>query len=74
MEQLIFRNEVIRQIVLNADPQLEVFLRLLRSNELFLKAAVVIYMMKHKAKQMLSLDWIPLTYWSEVMRRNFCVL
>ncbi|GJM90303.1 hypothetical protein PR202_ga06570 [Eleusine coracana subsp. coracana] len=60
MGKLVLGNEVIRQIVLNADPQLEVFLRLLRSNELFLKAAVVLYMMKPKAKQMLSLDWIPL--------------
>ncbi|XP_062223988.1 putative E3 ubiquitin-protein ligase LIN-1 isoform X2 [Phragmites australis] len=60
MGKLVLGNEVIRQIMLNADPQLEVFLRLLRSNELFLKAAVVLYMMKPKAKQMLSLDWIPL--------------
>ncbi|KAK3152228.1 hypothetical protein QOZ80_2BG0156120 [Eleusine coracana subsp. coracana] len=60
MGKLVLGNEVVRQIVLNADPQLEVFLRLLRSNELFLKAAVVLYMMKPKAKQMLSLDWIPL--------------
>ncbi|XP_062218293.1 putative E3 ubiquitin-protein ligase LIN-1 [Phragmites australis] len=60
MGKLVLRNEVIRQIMLNADPQLEVFLRLLRSNMLFLKAAVVLYMMKPKAKQMLSLDWIPL--------------
>lgn len=60
MGKLVLGNEVIRQLVLNADPQLEVFLRLLRSNELFLKAAIVLYMMKPKAKQMLSLDWIPL--------------
>ncbi|KAL6629905.1 hypothetical protein ACP70R_029670 [Stipagrostis hirtigluma subsp. patula] len=60
MGKLVSGNEVIRQVVLNADPQLEVFLRLLRSNELFLKAAIVLYMMKPKAKQMLSLDWIPL--------------
>ncbi|EAZ21883.1 hypothetical protein OsJ_05535 [Oryza sativa Japonica Group] len=58
--ELILSNEVNRQIVLNADPQLEVFLRLLRSKELFLKAAIVLYLMKPKAKQMLSLDWIPL--------------
>ncbi|KAF0919424.1 hypothetical protein E2562_029456 [Oryza meyeriana var. granulata] len=58
--ELVLSNEVNRQIVLNADPQLEVFLRLLRSKELFLKAAVVLYLMKPKAKQMLSLDWIPL--------------
>ncbi|KAJ1278049.1 hypothetical protein BS78_04G050300 [Paspalum vaginatum] len=60
MGKLVLGNEVIRQLVLNADPQLEVFLRLLRSNELFLKAAIVLYMMKPKAKQMLSLDWIPI--------------
>lgn len=60
MGKLVLGNEVIRQLVLNADPQLEVFLRLLRSSELFLKAAVVLYMMKPKAKQMLSLDWVPL--------------
>jgi hypothetical protein len=72
MGQLVFGNEVIKQIVRNADPQLEVFLRLLRSNELFLKAVVVLYMMKPKAKQMLSLDWM--RYWSAVMRCNFCVL
>ncbi|KAG8069870.1 hypothetical protein GUJ93_ZPchr0006g43068 [Zizania palustris] len=57
--ELVLSNEVNRQIVLNADPQLEVFLRLLRSKEFFLKAAVVLYLMKPKAKQMLSLDWIP---------------
>ncbi|XP_006648350.3 putative E3 ubiquitin-protein ligase LIN-1 [Oryza brachyantha] len=60
MGELVLSNEVNRQIVLNADPQLEVFLRLLRSKELFLKVAVVLYLMKPKAKQMLSLDWIPL--------------
>uniref|UniRef100_A0A0D9VCM9 Uncharacterized protein n=1 Tax=Leersia perrieri TaxID=77586 RepID=A0A0D9VCM9_9ORYZ len=59
MGELVLSNEVNRQIVLNADPQLEVFLRLLRSKELFLKAAVVLFLMKPKAKQMLSLDWLP---------------
>nr|XP_010927102.3 putative E3 ubiquitin-protein ligase LIN [Elaeis guineensis] len=58
--ELVSRNEVTRQVVLNADPQLEIFLRLLRSTNLFLKAAVVLYLLKPKAKQMLSLDWIPL--------------
>ncbi|KAL5207062.1 hypothetical protein ABZP36_031497 [Zizania latifolia] len=58
--ELVLSSEVNRQIVLNADPQLEVFLRLLRSKELSLKAAVVLYLMKPRAKQMLSPDWIPL--------------
>lgn len=62
MGELVLRNEVNRQIVLNADPQLEVFLRLLalRSNGLFLKATAVLYLMKPRAKQMLSMDWMPL--------------
>lgn len=61
MGELVLRNEVNRQIVLNADPQLEVFLRLLtlKSNGLFLKAAAVLYLMKPRAKQMLSMDWMP---------------
>uniref|UniRef100_M8AYX3 E3 ubiquitin-protein ligase LIN n=1 Tax=Aegilops tauschii TaxID=37682 RepID=M8AYX3_AEGTA len=62
MGELVLRNEVNRQIVLNADPQLEIFLRLLalRSNGLFLKATAVLYLMKPRAKQMLSMDWMPL--------------
>ncbi|KAK1615254.1 hypothetical protein QYE76_020771 [Lolium multiflorum] len=62
MGELVLKNEVNRQILLNADPQLEVFLRLLtlRSNGLFLKATAVLYLMKPRAKQMLSMDWVPL--------------
>uniref|UniRef100_A0ACD5YNU0 Uncharacterized protein n=1 Tax=Avena sativa TaxID=4498 RepID=A0ACD5YNU0_AVESA len=62
MGELVLKNEVNRQILLNADPQLEVFLRLLalRSNGLFLKATAVLYLMKPRAKQMLSMDWMPL--------------
>jgi hypothetical protein len=62
MGELVLKNEVNRQILLNADPQLEVFLRLLtvRNNGLFLKATVVLYLMKPRAKQMLSMDWMPL--------------
>ncbi|XP_073004624.1 putative E3 ubiquitin-protein ligase LIN-1 [Typha latifolia] len=59
LAELVARKEVNRQVVLNADPQLEIFLRLLRNSNLFLKAAVVLYLLKPKAKQMLSLDWIP---------------
>ncbi|WOL03373.1 hypothetical protein Cni_G12093 [Canna indica] len=60
LAELTNRNDINRQVVLHADPQLEIFLRLLRSNNLFLKAAVVLYLLRPKAKQMLSLDWIPL--------------
>ncbi|KAG2688106.1 hypothetical protein I3760_09G078600 [Carya illinoinensis] len=54
------RNKVIRQIILNSDPQLEIFVRLLRSTSLFLKAAVLLYLLKPKAKQMISFEWVPL--------------
>lgn len=60
LAELVVRNEVNRQMILNSDPHLEIFLRLLRSNSLFLKAAVLLYLLKPKAKQMLSPDWIPL--------------
>ncbi|XP_042390991.1 putative E3 ubiquitin-protein ligase LIN-1 isoform X1 [Zingiber officinale] len=60
LAELVARNDVNRQIVLHADPQLEIFLRLLRSKNIFLKAAVVLYLLRPKAKQMLSVDWIPL--------------
>lgn len=60
LAQLVVRNEVDRQMILNSDPQLEIFLRLLRTKNLFLKAAVLLYLLKPKAKQMLSPDWIPL--------------
>uniref|UniRef100_A0ACD5Z1H4 Uncharacterized protein n=1 Tax=Avena sativa TaxID=4498 RepID=A0ACD5Z1H4_AVESA len=62
MGELVLKNEINSQILLNADPQLEVFLRLLalRSNGLFLKATAVLYLMKPRAKQMLSMDWMPL--------------
>ncbi|WOL15716.1 E3 ubiquitin-protein ligase [Canna indica] len=60
LAELVRTNDLNRQMVLNADPQLEIFLRLLRNSTLFLKAAILIYLLKPKAKQMLSLDWIPL--------------
>ncbi|KAK1284590.1 putative E3 ubiquitin-protein ligase LIN [Acorus calamus] len=60
LAELIARNEINRQIVLNVDPQLEVFMKLLTNNNLYLKVAVLLYLLKPKAKQMLSLDWVPL--------------
>ncbi|CAI9757297.1 unnamed protein product [Fraxinus pennsylvanica] len=46
--------ELNAKIILNANPNLDVFLRLLRSNSLFLNPAAV----KTKAKQMISTEWI----------------
>ncbi|CAJ1962872.1 unnamed protein product [Sphenostylis stenocarpa] len=60
LAELIGRNGAIRQIILNSDPQLEIFVRLLRSTSLFLKAAVLLYLSQPKAKQMLSSEWVPL--------------
>ncbi|KAM2607043.1 hypothetical protein TB2_035653 [Malus domestica] len=60
LAELAVRNEMIRQIILNSDPQLEIFMRLLRSNGLFLKAAILLYLLKPKAKQMISVEWAAL--------------
>ncbi|KAK9133958.1 hypothetical protein Scep_013486 [Stephania cephalantha] len=60
LAELVSRNQVNRQIILNSDPQLEIFMRLLRSSSLFLKSSVLLYLLKPQAKQMLSADWIPL--------------
>lgn len=58
---LVTISEVNQQVVLNAaSPQLEVFLRLLRHETLSSKAVVLVYLLKPKAKHMLSLDWMPL--------------
>ncbi|KAL0398155.1 UNVERIFIED_CONTAM: hypothetical protein Sradi_2158800 [Sesamum radiatum] len=40
--------------------KLDVSIRLLRSSSLFLKAAALLYLVKPKAKQMISLEWVPL--------------
>ncbi|XP_041028958.1 putative E3 ubiquitin-protein ligase LIN-1 isoform X2 [Juglans microcarpa x Juglans regia] len=58
--EFVGRKEVFRQIILNSDPRLDIFLRLLRSSSLFLKAAVLLYLLKPKAKQMISFEWVPL--------------
>ncbi|KAB2029248.1 hypothetical protein ES319_D05G149500v1 [Gossypium barbadense] len=60
LAEFVARSEVNRQIILNSDPHLEIFLRLLRNSSLFLKAAVLLYLIKPKAKQMISTDWVPL--------------
>uniref|UniRef100_A0A1D1ZLR9 Putative E3 ubiquitin-protein ligase LIN n=1 Tax=Anthurium amnicola TaxID=1678845 RepID=A0A1D1ZLR9_9ARAE len=60
LAELVARSEVNKQVVLNADPQLEIFLKLLRVHSLFLKVAVLLFLLKPKAKQMLSLDWVPI--------------
>lgn len=60
LAEFVGRNETIRQIILNSDPQLEIFVRLLRSSSLFLKAAILLYLSKPKAKQMISVEWVPL--------------
>lgn len=60
LAELVAKNELNRMIVLNSDPQLEIFIRHLRSNSLFLKAAALLYLLKPKAKQMISVEWAPL--------------
>ncbi|XP_059658092.1 putative E3 ubiquitin-protein ligase LIN-1 [Cornus florida] len=60
LAEFVSRNEANRHIILNSDPQLDIFMKLLRSSSLFLKAAVLLYLVKPKAKQMISNDWIPL--------------
>jgi len=60
LAEFVGKNEMIRQITLNYDPQLKNFMRLLRSSSLFLKAAVLLYLSKPKAKQMISFEWVPL--------------
>ncbi|KAF5472883.1 hypothetical protein F2P56_009551 [Juglans regia] len=58
--EFVGRKEVFRRIILNSDPRLDIFLRLLRSSSLFVKAAVLLYLLKPKAKQMISFEWVPL--------------
>ncbi|KAI9384837.1 hypothetical protein POPTR_012G118600v4 [Populus trichocarpa] len=60
LAELVVRNEANRLIVLNSDPQLEIFMKLLKSNSLFLKVAVLLYLLKPKAKQMISIEWVAL--------------
>lgn len=60
LAELVARSEVNRKVVLSADPKLETFLKLFSTRGLFLKAAVLLYLLKPRAKHMPSPDWIPL--------------
>ncbi|MED6145244.1 hypothetical protein PIB30_023351 [Stylosanthes scabra] len=60
LADLAARNNAITTIILNSDPNLEIFMRLLRSTSLFLKAAVLLYLSKPQAKQMMSPELVPL--------------
>ncbi|KAJ6410589.1 hypothetical protein OIU84_007353 [Salix udensis] len=60
IEELVTRNEANGLIVLNCDPQLKIFMKLLKSSSLFLKAAVLLYLSKPKAKQMVPIEWVAL--------------
>ncbi|XP_038691182.1 putative E3 ubiquitin-protein ligase LIN-1 isoform X1 [Tripterygium wilfordii] len=60
LAELVSRNEGLRETILNSDPQLEIFMVLLSSTSLFLKAAVLLYLLKPNAKEMVSVEWIPL--------------
>ncbi|XP_021890058.1 putative E3 ubiquitin-protein ligase LIN-1 isoform X2 [Carica papaya] len=60
LAEFVSRNKSNKQIILNSDPQLEIFVRLLRSSSLFLKAAILLYLLKPKAKQMVSAEFVPL--------------
>ncbi|KAI3455988.1 hypothetical protein Pfo_012651 [Paulownia fortunei] len=65
LAELATRSEMNRQCILNSDPQLDVSVRLLRSSSLFLEAAALLYLVKPKAKQMISMEWIPLVLQSK---------
>lgn len=60
LAEITAQSEANRQCVLTTDPHLSVSIRLMRNNNLFLKAAVLLYLLKPKAKQMVSTEWIPL--------------
>ncbi|KAL3616748.1 hypothetical protein CASFOL_039142 [Castilleja foliolosa] len=60
LAELATKTETNRLTILNSDPQLEISIRLLRSGSLFLKAAALLYLIKPKAKQMVSMEWVPL--------------
>ncbi|KAL3522980.1 hypothetical protein ACH5RR_015814 [Cinchona calisaya] len=60
LAQIATKKELNAKIILNFDPQLDIFMKLLRDNSLFLKAAVLLYLVRPKAKQMIAMEWIPL--------------
>ncbi|KAF9671850.1 hypothetical protein SADUNF_Sadunf12G0092900 [Salix dunnii] len=60
LAELVVRNEANRLIALKSDPQFKIFMKLFKRNSLFLKVAVLLYQLKPKAKQMISIDWVAL--------------
>ncbi|XP_021602148.1 putative E3 ubiquitin-protein ligase LIN-2 isoform X3 [Manihot esculenta] len=53
IEYVLSKEPVIEGIL-----ELEIFMRLLKSSSLFLKAAILLYQLKPKAKQMISVEWV----------------
>ncbi|CAN1327669.1 Putative E3 ubiquitin-protein ligase LIN-2 [Linum perenne] len=60
LTELVVRRETNRMTVLNYDPQLEIFIKLMKSSSLFLKAAALLYQLRPMAKQMISAEWVAL--------------
>ncbi|CAL1396724.1 unnamed protein product [Linum trigynum] len=60
LAELASRKDRNRVTILNYDPQLEIFIKLLKSSSLFLKAATLLYQLKPLAKQMISTEWVAL--------------
>ncbi|KAK4751200.1 hypothetical protein SAY87_004682 [Trapa incisa] len=60
LAETVAKDETSAHVILSSDPQLEVFMRLLKRTSVFLKAAVLLYLLKPMSKQMISTDWVPL--------------
>ncbi|XP_078428712.1 putative E3 ubiquitin-protein ligase LIN-1 [Wolffia australiana] len=60
LADLVSHSENNRKAVLAADPNLETFFKLLRTRKLFLKAAVLLYLLRPRSKNLAALEWIPL--------------
>ncbi|KAK1402354.1 hypothetical protein POM88_001959 [Heracleum sosnowskyi] len=60
LADFLTRNEKNGHIILNADPELDIFTKLFKSSSLFLKAATLLYLVKPKAKHLISTEWVPL--------------
>ncbi|KAL8107567.1 hypothetical protein AgCh_024110 [Apium graveolens] len=60
LADFVTRKEMNGQTILNADPELDIFTKLFKSTSLFLKAATLLYLVKPKAKHLISTEWVPL--------------
>ncbi|CAN0862328.1 Putative E3 ubiquitin-protein ligase LIN-2 [Linum grandiflorum] len=60
LAELVARRKTNRMTVLNYDPQLEIFIKLMKSSSLFLKGATLLYQLRPMAKQMISAEWVAL--------------